>query len=86
MSAAVHNVHHRNGQRKAVDAAEITIQRKSTFFSSCSCYRQGNSQNGVGAEAGLIRGAVELDKMEALLTNLQGIDRLVKSGEFLENQ
>jgi len=29
---------------------------------------------------------VPLDKMEALLTNLQGIDRLVKSGEFLENQ
>ena len=92
MSAAVHNVHHRNGQRKAVDAAEITIQRKSAFFSSCACYRQGNSQNGVGAEAGLIRGAVELDHGAVNFRLLAGVvtdnfiaDFVVDVGNGLKN-
>ena len=92
MSAAVHNVHHRNGQSEAVDTAEIAIQRECAFFCSCAGNGQRNSEDGVCAETGLIWGAVEFDHGAVDFSLLAGVvtdnliaDFVVDVGNGLQN-
>ena len=50
MSAAVKNVHHRNGKSVAAYAAEESVKRHTHSNGSCSCSRNGNSKDSICAE------------------------------------
>jgi hypothetical protein len=59
--AAVDDVHHRHRQRHRRGAAEVAVERQASLFgggaSACHRYRQ----QGIGTEARLVVGAVEID-------------------------
>ncbi len=57
--AAVQDVHHRHGQDVRVHAAEITIQRQSQRIGRGLRDRETDSQNGVRAQFGFVRRAVQ---------------------------
>ncbi len=61
VGAAVDDVHHRNREDIGVGAAEIAVQRKTELQGGCLGDGEGNAEDGVGAELGLGRGAVEFD-------------------------
>ena len=60
MRAAVEDVHHRHRQGLGVYAAQVVVQGQVQRGSSCLRAGQGHAQDGVRAQAGLVRRAVEL--------------------------
>ena len=62
MSAAVENVHHGHGQNLGVGAADIVVQGGAQGLGRCLGAGQGSAQDGVGAQLGLVGGAVQLDQ------------------------
>ena len=62
MGAAVEDVHHRHGQGLGVDAADVVVQGQVQSGSGGAGAGQGDAEHGVGAEAGLVGGTVELDE------------------------
>ena len=59
--SAVQNVHHRNRQQVGAHAAQIAIERRHLRLRGGARHRHGDGQNGVRAELGFIRRAVQLD-------------------------
>ena len=77
--AAVEHVHHRHGQRLGVAAADVVIQalagRQRAGLRAC----EGHAEDGVGAETGLVRRAVELDEElvdRGLVEDVHALQRL----------
>ena len=62
MGAAVDDVHHRHRQHVGEGAADITVERQVRFLRRRLGDRQADAQDGVGAKAGLVRRAVEIDQ------------------------
>ena len=73
VSAAVENVHHGNGQGLAVDAAQIAVQGHAQSLGSGPGHGHGHRQDGVGAQAGLVGGAVQIDHGLVDLGLVQGV-------------
>jgi hypothetical protein len=72
--AAVDDVHHRHGQLHAAHAAEVAVQRQAGFFGGGAGHGHGDGQHGVGAQAALVVGAVQVDQglvEEGLLGGVQ---------------
>ena len=61
MFAAVYDVHHRHRQQMRRNPADIAIERQSARIGSGLGHRQAGAQNGVGAKAALVLGAIERD-------------------------
>ena len=61
VSAAVEDVHHGHGEGLGVDAADIVVEADAQALSGGLGAGQGGTQDGVGAQAALVGGAVELD-------------------------
>ena len=61
MHAAIDDVHHRHRQRPRRGAADIAIERHVEGFRGGLGDCQRDAENGVGAEAALVRRAVEID-------------------------
>ena len=62
MGAAVEDVHHRHGQGLGVDAADVVVEGQVQRGGRGLGAGEGDAEDGVGAQAGLIGGAVELDE------------------------
>ena len=79
MRAAVEDVHHGHGQGFGVDAADIVVQAHAAGGGAGLGAGQGGAQDGVGAESGLVGGAVELDEQlvdRGLIQHVQADKRL----------
>ncbi len=61
VGAAVEDVHHRHRQDRRVDAADIAVERQVGRDRRGLCDGQRDAEDGVGAEAALVVGAVERD-------------------------
>ena len=61
VSAAIEDVHHGHGQHLGVDAANVVVEGAAQALSSGLGAGQGGAQDGVGAQVGLVGGAVQLD-------------------------
>ncbi|MCY1298882.1 hypothetical protein D9M70_483890 [compost metagenome] len=61
MGAAVDDVHHRNRKHVGVRAADVTVERQAGRFGGSLGDGQRHAEDGVGAEARLVRRAVEFD-------------------------
>ena len=72
MGAAVHDVHHRNGERVAAGAADEAVKREAKALGGGVGGGEGDGQNGVGSKAAFVLGAVEFDH--------GGIDEIGVSG------
>src|SRR6185437_13802216 len=59
--AAIDDVHHRHRQRPRRGAADIAVERHVEGFRRSLGDRQRDAENGIGAEAALVRRAVEID-------------------------
>ena len=73
MSAAVDDVHHGGGHDFCVDSAEILIQGQAQKFGRGAGCGEGDAQHGVGAEAGLVVRAVEVEQGGVHLHLAQGV-------------
>ena len=62
MGAAVENVHHGHGQSLGVDAADIVVEAGAQGLGGGLGAGQGRAQDGVGAQALLVGGAVQIDE------------------------
>ena len=62
VGAAVEDVHHRHGQLLGVDAADIAVQAGAQALGRRLGAGQGRAQDGVGTQAGLVGGAVQVDQ------------------------
>ncbi len=74
MRAAVDHVHHRHGQLHAAHAAQVAVQRQAGLFCGGAGHGHGDGQHGVGAQAALVVGAVQVDQrlvQEGLLGGVQ---------------
>ena len=60
--AAVHDVHHGNGQDLGVDAAQILIQGQAQAVCGSVGCGHGNAQDGVGAQIALVLRAVQFQE------------------------
>ena len=58
--AAVEDVHHRHRQHVGVDAAEVAVERQLELVGRGLGHGQRHAEDGVGAEPGLVVGAVEV--------------------------
>ena len=77
--AAVEHVHHRHRQRLGVAAADVVIQALAGRQRAGLRTREGHTEDGVGAETGLVRGAVELDEQlvdGGLVEDVHALQRL----------
>ena len=61
MCAAVDDVHHGDRQGAGRHAADVAVERQPERLGRGARRRHGNAQDRVGAELGLVGGAVELD-------------------------
>ncbi len=59
---AVDDVHHRHRQGAGIDAADIAVQRLAEFGRGRLRQRERDRQDGVGAQAGFVRRAVQIDQ------------------------
>ncbi len=59
MCSAIENVEHRGGQDAGVYAAEVTVERQLQGLGHGAAGGHGDSENGVGAQLGLVRRAVQ---------------------------
>lgn len=59
MRAAVEDVHQRHRQHVCVGSTQVAVERQAGRLCCGACHGQGNTQDGVGAELGLVRGAVQ---------------------------
>ena len=92
MSAAVDDVHHRNGENVCVTSADIAVERHVEIVGgSLSCSKR-NAEDGVGAEVGFRGSAVEVehdlvnaDLIEGAVTAESVGDRAVYIGHCFLN-
>ena len=62
VGAAVEDVHHGHGQHLGVGAADVVVQGGAQALGCGLGAGQGGAQDGVGAQAALVGGAVQLDE------------------------
>ena len=77
--AAVEHVHARQRQRVRVRAADVAVEREVALVGAGLRHRERDAEQRVGAEAGLVVGAVELDQRlveQPLVEPLEPDDRL----------
>ena len=78
MRAAVQDVHHRHGQQRCLDAAEIAVERRLLRCGRGARSGHRDGENRVRAQAALVRRAVELDHLaidRALLARIHALQR-----------
>jgi hypothetical protein len=83
VGAAVDHVHQRNGELHPPGSAEVAIQRQARFLGRRLGGRQRHRQDGVGPQARLVLGVVQLDHGlvdERLLHRIEPDDRLADLG------
>ena len=80
--AAVHHVHHRHRQLHAAHAAEVAVQGQARLFGRRAGHGHGNGQRGVGAQAALVLGAVQVDQRLVQEGLLRGIQAQHRFGDF----
>jgi hypothetical protein len=81
--AAVDHVHHRHGQLHAAHAAEVAVQRQAGLFGRGAGHGHRDGQRGVGTQARLVLGAVQVDHgfvQEGLLGGVQAQHRFADLG------
>ena len=61
MGTAVDDVHHRRRQHARADAAQVAVERQAGAVGRGARGGEAHGQDGVGAQALLVLGAVELD-------------------------
>ena len=79
MLAAIDDVHHRGRQDAGIDAADIAVERQAAAFRRRLGHGQRDAEHGIGAEAGLVVGAVHLDHQlvdQALVGGIEAFDGL----------
>ncbi len=77
--ATVEHVHHRHREGLGIAAADVVIQALAGRQRAGLRAREGHAENGVGAEAGLVRRAVELDEElvdRGLVEHVHALQRL----------
>ena len=62
VGAAVDDVHHRHRQDAGRDAADVLVERQAGRHGAALADGQGDAEDGVGAQAALVRRAVQLDQ------------------------
>ena len=72
--AAVEDVHHRHGQHVGVDAADVAVQRQLELVGRGLGHGQRHAEDGVGAEPGLVVGAVEVDQHPVDVALIEGVE------------
>jgi hypothetical protein len=82
MLAAVDDVHHRDGKRARRDAADITIEREAACVGRGFRCGEADAEDRVGAEAALVRGAVEVDHRLVEFALVLGIEADEQVGDF----
>ena len=82
MRAAIDDVHHRHGQRVGSGAAQVAIERGALRHGRRARGRHGNRQDGVGAEASLVRRAVERDHRAIDFALLGGVLAVQRGGDL----
>jgi len=60
--AAVDHVHHGHGQLHAAHAAQVAVQRQAGLFGGSARHGHRHGQHGVGAQAALVLGAIQVDQ------------------------
>ena len=77
VGTAVQDVHHGNGKNVSVWAADVAVERQRGGLGRGLSGSDGNTEDGIGAEAGLIIRAVQLDERlvnEALVISFEASD------------
>ena len=77
VDAAVEDVHHRHRQHVGVGPADVAVERQLQLGGGGPGHGQGDAEDGVGAEAGLVVGAVEGDQLgvdDALVERVEALD------------
>ncbi len=82
VGAAVDHVHHRHRQDMGVDAADVAVQRHAELVGRRLGDRQADAEDGVGAEAALVLGAVELVQHRVDRALRRGIEALEGGGDL----
>ncbi len=80
MGAAIDDVHHRNRQDMGVRTADIAVQRQTGGLGGSLGDGERHAEDGVGAEARLVRRTIELDHQVVDLDLVFGImtaDRII---------
>ena len=71
--AAIDHVHHGHRHLHGAHAAEVAVQRQAGFFSGSPCHGHADGQHGIGAQAGLVLGAVQVDQRAVQKSLLAGV-------------
>ena len=74
VGAAVEHVQHRHGQHVGVGAADVAVQRQAQLVGRRLGHGQRHAEDGVGAEAGLVVGAVEVEHLAVDLALVEGVE------------
>ena len=82
MGAAVDDVHHRRRQNARLRAADIAVERQRGGLGGGPRHRERHAENGVGAKARLVVGAVELDHRLVDRDLLLGLEAQQRAGDF----
>ena len=72
--AAVEDVHHRHGQHVGVDPADVAVQRQAELVGRGPGHREGDAEDGVGAQVRLVVGAVEVDEQPVDVALVEGVE------------
>ena len=82
MGAAVDDVHHRHREDVCVRPADVAIERHVEFVGGRLGHREADAEDGVGAEAGLVLRAVEVDHQLVDRPLVERIETLDVLGDF----
>ena len=80
--ATVEHVHHRHGQYVGIRPAHVAIQRKFELGRCRLGDRQARAEDGIGAEAGLVVGAVEVAEFDVDHSLLERVEAAHRSGNL----
>ena len=84
--AAVEDVHHRHGQQVGVGPADVAVERQPGRLGRGLGDGERGAEDGVGAEVGLVGGAVELDHGLVDLALVVGAETLDGRADLLDHR
>jgi hypothetical protein len=61
VGAAVEDVHHRDGQNVGINATDVAVERQAKRIGSSFGNCQRSAEHGIGAKAGFVGGAIQID-------------------------
>ena len=82
VDAAVEHVHHRNGQRFGVHAADVAVQRQTERLGARLRHGERYAEHRVRAETGLVRRAVELDEELVDIRLVERVETVERLGDL----